>query len=197
MAVAGFIFIGLLFGILLSAIVIGFIVVRSGGPLKESLFGNAADKLPFGSPPPVRDISIDAENRCRALTEDLRVAQRLLDQDRVLREQNATAARESAAEIAGLKDLVAERQSKIEALEAALREAASRVDDLMSQLSQRTDELSKVSLQLRDALTEIDVSETGESVTALQIRQLQRERDELAAQVERLRPRPTAGLPFA
>jgi chromosome segregation ATPase len=197
MAFAGFIFIGLLFGVLLSAIVIGFIVVRSGGPLKESLFGNAADKLPFGSPPPAREISIDAENRCRALLEDLRIAQKLLDQDRVLREQNATAAREAAAEIDALKVQLADRQSKIGVLEGQLREAAARTDDLMRQLSDRTDELAKVSLQLRDARTEIEVSETGESVTALQISQLQRERDELAAQVERLRPRPTASLPFA
>jgi len=199
MAFAGFIFIGFLFGVLLSAIVVGFIVVRSGGPLKESLFGNAADKLPFGSPPPPRETSIDAENRCKALLEDLRVAQKLLDQDRVLREQNAAAAAAAAAEIDALKNQVADRESKIVSLEASLREASLRIEDLMGQLSDRTEELSKVSLQLRDARTEIDVSETGESVTALQISQLQRERDELAAEVERLRlrPRPTAGLPFA
>jgi hypothetical protein len=34
-------------------------------------------------------------------------------------------------------------------------------------------------------------------VTSIQISQLQRERDELAALVDRLRPRPVAGRPFA
>ena len=99
MAFAGFIFIGLLFGVLLSAIVVGFVVVRSGGPLKESLFGGGDLKLPFGSAPPAPEIKIEADNRYRSLVEDLRVSQKLLDQDRVLREQNAAAAKVAAAEI--------------------------------------------------------------------------------------------------
>jgi DNA repair exonuclease SbcCD ATPase subunit len=197
MAFAGLIFIGFLFGVLLSGIVIGFIVVRSGGPLKESLFGDAAGKMPFGSPPPARPAAIDADNRCKALLEDLRVANKLLDQDRVLREQNARAAKDAAAEIDVLRNQVAERQSQIGLLETSLREAGTRIDDLMSQLSDRTEELSTVSLELKDARTQLDVSESGETVTSIQISQLQRERDELAALVDRLRPRPVAGRPFA
>ncbi|MDH5275229.1 MAG: hypothetical protein OEW88_02275 [Gammaproteobacteria bacterium] len=197
MAFAGLIFIGFLFGVLLSGIVIGFIVVRSGGPLKESLFGDAAAKMPFGSPPPPRETSIDADNRCKALLEDLRIANKLLDQDRVLREQNARSAKEAAAEIDALRNQVADRQSQIGVLEASLREAGTRIADLVSQLSERTEELSTVRLQLKDARTQLDVSESGETVTSIQISQLQRERDELAALVDRLRPRPVAGRPFA
>jgi cell division protein FtsB len=197
MAFAGLIFIGLLFGILLSAIVIGFIVVRSGGPLKESLFGDAAGKMPFGSPPPVREPAIDAENRCKSLQEDLRIAQKLLDEDRVRRELSTRAAKEAATEIDTLRNQVAHREAQIGVLEASLRESGARIEDLMTQVSDRTEELSKVSLQLRDARTELDMSESGETVTTIQISQLQRERDELAALVERLRPRPVAGRPFA
>ena len=76
-------------------------------------------------------------------------------------------------------------------------EANARIDDLMAQLSKRTEELSKVSLQLKDARTELDVSESGSTVTSAQVSQLQRERDELAALVDSLRPRRTAGQPFA
>lgn len=197
MAFAGLIFIGLLFGILLSAIVVGFIVVRSGGPLKESLFGDAAGKMPFGSPPKVPEQSIDANNRCKALLEDLRVANKLLDQDRVLRVENAKVVAEKDAEIGALRNQVAERGSRIGELEEALREADSRCRELQGQLSERTDELSKVSLKLKDALIELDVSESGETMTTLQISQLQRERDELAALVDRLRPRAAASRPFA
>ena len=53
MAFAGLIFIGLLFGIVLSASVVAFIVIRSGGPLKESLFGDGASRPAFtGAPVP-------------------------------------------------------------------------------------------------------------------------------------------------
>jgi chromosome segregation ATPase len=197
MAFAGFIFIGLLFGVLLSAIVVGFVVVRSGGPLKESLFGGGDLKLPFGNPPPAPEITIEADNRYRSLIEDLRVSQKLLDQDRVLREQNAAAAKAAAAEIEVLRKQVADRDARIAGLETSVREANARIDELVAQLSQRTEELSKVSLQLRDAKTELDVSESGSTVTSAQISELQRERDELAALVDSLRPRRTAGQPFA
>jgi len=197
MAFAGFIFIGLLFGVLLSAIVVGFVVVRSGGPLKESLFGGGDLKLPFGSPPPAPEIKIEADNRYRALVEDLRVSQKLLDQDRVLREQNAAAAKATAAEIEVLRGQVTDRDARIAGLDTSVREANARIDELLGQLSMRTEELGKVSLQLKDARTELDVSESGSTVTSAQISELQRERDELAALVDSLRPRRTAGQPFA
>ena len=57
--------------------------------------------------------------------------------------------------------------------------------------------LSTVSLQLKDARTEIDVSESGSSLTTSQIGQLQRERDELAALVDQLRSRRAASQPFS
>lgn len=196
MAFAGLIFIGLLFGVLLSAIVIGFIVVRSGGPLKESLFGDGDGKLRFGAPLPAPEQPIEASNRCKTLLEDLRISQKLLDQDRVEREQSVRAARAAAAEIDGLRNQVADRNARIGSLEAALREAGVRIDDLLGQLSDRTEDLSKVSLQLRDARTELDVANSGDTVTSSQISQLQRERDELAALVDRLRPCATASRPF-
>jgi DNA repair exonuclease SbcCD ATPase subunit len=197
MAFAGLIFIGLLFGVLLSAIVVGFIVVRSGGPLKESLFGSGDAKLPFGKAPAPPPQSIEAENRINALLEDLRVSQKLLDQDRVLREQNAKAAKATAEEIATLRNRISEREARIEVLETSLKEAGARNDDLLAQLSDRTEELAKVSLQLKDARTELDVSSSGDMVTSAQVSQLQRERDELAAIVDGMRPRAAAGRPFA
>ena len=70
MAFAGLIFIGLLFGVILGASVVGFIVVRSGGPLKESLFGDGSRKHPFGSPPKAPELIAETDLRQKALLEE-------------------------------------------------------------------------------------------------------------------------------
>jgi chromosome segregation ATPase len=92
---------------------------------------------------------------------------------------------------------IADRDLRVQALEGSLREAMLRIDNLMTQLSERTEEYATVSLQLKDARMELDVTESGSSVTASQITQLQRERDELAALVDQLQPRRATSRPFA
>ena len=197
MAFAGLIFIGLLFGVILGASVVGFIVVRAGGPLKESLFGDGDRKPAFGSPPKGPELSLEADARQRALLEELRITQKLLDQGRVEREQHDKATQAAAVEMTAVRSQLADRDLRIQALEASLREATLRVDNLMGQLSERTEELAKVSLELKDARMEMDVTEYGSTVTTSQIIQLQRERDELAALVDQLRPRRPTSQPFA
>lgn len=197
MAFAGLIFIGLLFGIILTAGVVGFVVMRSGGPLKESLFGDGANKLAFGKPPPGPELSPEADKRHKALLEELRITQKLLDQGRGEREQHVMAVQASAVEMGALRAQIADRDLRVQALEGSLREAMLRIDKLLVQLSDRTEELGKVSLQLKDARMELDVTESGSSVTTSQISQLQRERDDLAALVDQLQPRRAASRPFA
>ena len=197
MAFAGLIFIGLLFGVILGASVVGFIVVRAGGPLKESLFGDGARKHAFGGPPKGPELSPEADTRHKALLEELRITQKLLDQGRVEREQHERAATAATADMATLRNQLADRDLRIQALEASLREATLRIDNQLSQLSDRTEELAKVSLQLKDARMEMDVTEYGSTVTTSQIIQLQRERDELAALVDQLRTRRPTSQPFA
>ena len=197
MAFAGLIFIGLLFGVILGASVVGFIVVRSGGPLKESLFGDGARKHAFSSPPKGPELSIEADTRQKTLLEELRITQKLLDQGRGEREQHDKAIKASAVEMAAVRGQLADRDVRIQALEASLREATLRLDNLTSQLAERTEELAKVSLQLKDARMELDVTEYGSTVTTSQIIQLQRERDELAALVDQLQPRRPTSQPFA
>ena len=99
--------------------------------------------------------------------------------------------------MASLRDQITDRDQRIQALETALRDATQRSDDLLGQLSDRTEELARVSLQLKDTRMELDVTESGSTVTTSQISQLQRERDELAALVDQLRPRRPASQPFA
>jgi hypothetical protein len=198
MAYAGLIFIGLLFGIILGGSVVAFIVVRAGGPLKESLFGEDSRKPAYKGAPSGPEVPPEADTRQKALLEELRITQKLLDQGRVEREQYDKDIKSAAEEMAVLRNQVADRDVRIQALEGSLSEATLRVDNALAQLSDRTEELAKVSLQLKDARMELDVTESGSTVTNSQISQLQRERDELAALVEQLRPRPqVASRPFA
>ncbi|MBL8200060.1 MAG: hypothetical protein JNK40_03730 [Chromatiales bacterium] len=197
MAFAGLIFIGLLFGVILGGSVVAFIVVRAGGPLKESLFGDDSRKPAFKGGPGIPEVPPEADTRQKALVEELRIMQKLLDQGRVEREQHLKDMKAAADEMAVLRTQVADRDVRIQALEGSLREATLRVDNALAHLSERTEELAKVSLQLKDARLELDISESGSTVTSSQISQLQRERDELAALVEQLRPRRQASRPFA
>lgn len=197
MAFAGLIFIGLLFGIILSASVVAFVVVRSGGPLKESLFGDGSSKPAFGAPPRASEPTPEADKRQKALLEELRITQKLVDQGRLEREEHDKASKAAAGELAALRDQLADRELRIQALEGALAEATLRVDSALAELADRTGQLAKVSLQLKDARMELDITESGSTVTNSQISQLQRERDELAALVEQLRPRRQVSRPFA
>lgn len=197
MAFAGLIFIGFLFGIILGGSVVGFIVVRAGGPLKESLFGDSARNHPFSKPPKGPELPPEADTRQKALLEELRIMQKLLDQGRVEREQYEKAVQGLAADMAGMTSQIAERDARIQALESSVREATQRMENLTNQLNDRTEELAKVSLQLKDTRMELDVTESGSLVTSSQINQLQRERDELAALVDQLQPRRPVSQPVA
>lgn len=197
MAYAGLIFIGLLFGVILGGSVVGFIVVRAGGPLKESLFGDTGRKHAFSSSPKGPELPLEADTRQKALLEELRITQKLLDQGRVERELHDKAAKAAAAELATLRGQITDRDTRIQAYEESLREAGQRIDSVLGQLSDRTEALATVSLQLKDTRMELDVTESGSTVTTSQISQLQRERDELAALVDQLRPRRVTSRPFA
>lgn len=197
MAFAGFIFIGLLFGVILGGSIVGFIVVRAGGPLKESLFGDEGRRPAFRGKPAPAEAAPEPDARQKAMAEEMKILQKLLDQGRVEREESEKAARAAAGQMDALRRQVAERDERIQELEAAARESRSRLEDALAQLGDRTEELSKVSLQLKDARLELDVTNSGSTVTSSQISQLQRERDELAALVEQLRPRRQASRPFA
>lgn len=191
MAFAGLIFIGLLFGIVLGAGAVGFIVVRAGGPMKESLFGDGPVGPLFGrqlvKPAPAQ--ATDADNRLRASLEEQRILQKLVDQSRVERELQDTAAKAAAAELTALREQLADRNVRIQSLEASLREATLRVDNTVARLNERSEELATVSLQLKDARIELEVAESGAALASAQVMELQRERDELAARVT-LKPAP-------
>ncbi len=185
MAYLGLIGIGLLFGLVLSGIAVAFIIMRSGGgPLKESLFGNDSRALAFPGANKPPEVAPEADKKIKTLLEELRVTQRLVDQGRVEREQFLNAAKAGKTEIDALRERIAEREAQIEGLQCEIKDAAVRQEALLADLDARTEELSRISLELRDARTEIEVAESGTTLTTTQMVDLQRERDELAGLVE-------------
>jgi chromosome segregation ATPase len=200
MAFAGLIFIGLLFGVILSGIAVGFIVIRAGGPIKESLFGAEGNRPAFGGKPQVpAPPAIESDSRVKAMQEEIKVMQRLIDQGRGEREQHQKEAKAAADSLAAARAQVAERDARIGALEAQLMTESGKAADLMMQLSDRTEQLSRVSLQLKDARLELDVSSSSSSdeVTSSQISELQRERDQLLVLVDQLKSARTASRSVA
>lgn len=185
MAYLGLIGIGLLFGLVLSGIAVAFIIMRSGeGPLKESLFGTDSRAPAFPGTNKAPELAPEADKKIRTLLEELRITQRLVDQGRVEREQFLNAAKAGKAEIDTLRERVAERDAQIEDLQAGLKDAALRQEALLADLDTRTEEMSRLGLELRDARTELEVAESGTTLTTTQMVDLQRERDELAGLVE-------------
>ncbi len=198
MAILGLIFIGLLFGILLSSIAVAFVIIRSGGPLKESLFGSDPGRLPaFGGAKRELAPNPEGDKRAGILLEENRVMQRLLDQTRVEREEQIARLKASQAETEALRGQLSERDAGIQELRAALREAQQRHDELFAQLGERGEELARVRTQLKDAVVELDVTTSGASFTTQQIDLLQKERDELAILLDELRSRRQASRPTA
>lgn len=197
MAILGLIFIGLLFGILLSGIVVVFIVIRSGGPLKESLFGDNGRLPAFSRAPKEPEVTPEANHRQQILIEENRVMQRLLDQSRVEREEQATSRKKAEGEIEALRGQLADRTSSLQELEEALRQARTRQEELLVELGARSEELARARLELKDAVVALEVTTSGESFTTQQIDLLQKERDELAALLDELRSRRQVSRPLA
>lgn len=185
MAYLGLIGIGLLFGLMLSGIAVAFIIMRAnGGPLKESLFGDDSRAPAFAAANNTPEVTPEADKKIKSLLEELRITQRLVDQGRVEREQFLNAAKAGKGEIDALRERVSERDVQIESLQAELKDAAIRQEALLADLDGRTEELSRISMELRDARTELEVAESGTTLTTTQMVDLQRERDELAGLLE-------------
>ena len=198
MAILGLIFIGLLFGVLLSGIAVAFVILRSGGPLKESLFGGDPGRLPaFGNAKREPAPNPEADKRAGILLEENRVMQRLLDQTRVEREEQIARLKAAHTEAEALRGQLAERDASIQELHASLREARQRHDELFTQLGERSEELARARTQLKDAVVELDVTTSGASFTTQQIDLLKQERDELAILLDELRSRRQASRPTA
>jgi hypothetical protein len=188
--------IGLLFGVALTLTVAAFGVLSMDGRFAENLSAaaRAAQARLTGRHRTAAAAtaavarSPETEARIRGLQEEVKVMQRLLDQARVEREQNAATDLRTAEETAALRALVAERDEKIGALQEAARLESANAMRWREELARQAEELATARRELRDLETELSVAQSGAGYSSIsgEIARLTQERDELAARLERL-----------
>jgi chromosome segregation ATPase len=180
--------IGILLGIALSALMALFGILSLEGSFGTNLrdAGSEARRRITGqrvSGLTGRDGSRDgagAELRARALQEEIRVMQRLLDQARCEREAQGERMKSAAEEVASLRTALEKLASDCEAMEAELRAARAERDSLRDEVTMRMAELEKTRRELRDLETELSLGGVDASA---EVEQLRRERDALAARL--------------
>jgi chromosome segregation ATPase len=187
--------VGLLFGVALTLTVGFFAVLSMGGQFGDNLRQAAAEikaritgtHRKAQAPGPGRPVEQDA--RMRALQEEVRVMQRLMDKERVEREGQKEEIRNSLAEVSSLRARVAEREERVVALEAASGEQMTAASKLRDELAERSAELARAKQQVKDLETEINVVQSGAGLSAIsdEIARLRAERDELAARLQHLK----------
>jgi chromosome segregation ATPase len=193
--------VGLLFGVALTLTVGFFAVLSMGGQFGDNLRQAAAEiraritgtHRKGQAPSPGRPAEQDA--RMRALQEEVRVMQRLMDKERVEREGQKEENRNSLAEITSLRARLAEREEQVVALEAASAEQMAAASKMRDELGERSAELARAKQQVKDLETEINVVQSGAGLSAVsdEIARLRAERDELAGQLQRLKQPVTSG----
>lgn len=189
MAALGFLVMGVLFGLALSIVLGTFLIILQSEENRALL---RAGRLPIlhllglrSEPPPEK--RPDLEPRLRAVQDELRVTQRLVDQARVEREGREAERKALDEELAALRTQLDDRARQVEELQAAVELARERTRILEEDVSMRSDELSRANTTLKDLRTELDVVQSADGVTVSQVARLQKERDALAGLVTKLR----------
>lgn len=164
---AAFIFIGVLFGVAMSITLSLFYVLSLGGDFRANLHSVALelrDRL-TGRRRPLQQAAegqkAEADPRIRSLQEELRMANRLLEQARREREEQVAEvarARERAEEMAGE---INERDARILTLETESSRQAPQLEALREELAARTAELGRARREIKDLQVEIDVLGAG------------------------------------
>ena len=135
---------------------------------------------------PVRDTG--SETRIRALQEEVRVMQRLMDKERVERETQAAEMRKAQDEIVALRAAVSERDERMVSLDAALRDETAKTGKLREELAERSALLARSQQDNKDLETELSVAQSGAGLSAVsdEIARLRAERDALMARLRRV-----------
>jgi chromosome segregation ATPase len=186
--------VGLLFGIALTLTLGFFAVLSTTGPFDENLRAVAAairGRLTGGhrkgqATAPTRSVEQDA--KVRALQEEVRVMQRLMDKERVERQVHKDELQSATAEVAALRTRITERDERLAGLEATIQEKIGEAGKLRDELAERCAELASARQQVKDLETEINVMQSGAGLSAVsdEIARLRAERDELTARLARL-----------
>ncbi len=185
--------VGLLFGVALTVTVALFGILSMDGRFRENLVAAASEcrnrltgrhRRGQASAP---SRGIESDTRLRALQEEVRVMQRLMEQARVEREAQAEESRRAGAEVAALRGLLTEREAQVSARDAALAETTAAVITAREQLADRSAELARSRREAKDLETELGIVQSGTGLGAFseEIARLTRERDELRARLDR------------
>lgn len=189
MAALGFLLIGLLFGIALTAVLAVFLVLLAAPATRAEL---RAGRLPWRellglTPRHVPERRAEPDPRLQALQQELKVTQRLVDQARADREAHQAEVKRLQDELDGLRAALAERDQQHREVRESLDNELERARQLEADASARADDLSRANSELKDLRTELDVLQSGGDMTATQLQRLQKERDALALLVTRLK----------
>lgn len=185
--------VGFLIGITLTITVGVFGVLSMDGGFAENLRAAGLELRrritgQHRQPPAAAVRSAEVDNRVRGLQEEVKVMQRLLEQGRVERETLLAAARQSAEDMEALRAGITTRDERIAAMDEAGRSSSDETLRLREQLGSRDAELATARRDLRDLETELSLAQSGSDFTSIsgEMARLSRERDELAARLERL-----------
>lgn len=167
---AGFILIGVFFGLALAVTVGLFYVLGLDGSFRANLEATARELCDRVTgrrryvPGVTGERRQDVDPRVRSLQEELRLANRLLEQARSGQQSDAEQARRAVEENATLRQDLAARDGRIGELEAQLQAATGRQEALREQLAERAEQLARSQRDVRDLQTELDVLQSGVSV---------------------------------
>jgi chromosome segregation ATPase len=197
--------VGLLIGVALTVTVAAFGVLSMDGRFRDNVRAamNECRNRLTGRHPRAQNVgparSVEGDARIRALQEEVRVMQRLMDQARVERETQAEESRRAGAEILTLRGLLAEREEQLGSRNAALAEATAAAARAREELAERSAELARSRRDAKGLETELGILQSGDGLGAIsdEIAHLTRERDELKAQLDRLAQQVTPGVPMA
>lgn len=167
---AALLIIGFLFGLALALTVGLFYVLSLDGEFKANVRATAVqvrDRVTGRrryQPAVSGERRVEPDARLRSLQEELRVANRLLDQARAERQAGSDEAGKAAEEARGLRLELDERDLRIASLEDQVKGHAERQEALRQQLAERAEQLARSQRELRDLQTELDVLQSGVDV---------------------------------
>lgn len=164
---AAFIFIGVLFGVAMSITLALFYVLSLGGDFRGNLHAVAIelrDRLTGrrrSAPAAGEGQRVEADPRIRSLQEELRMANRLLDQTRNERETQAAEIARAGERAEQLAAEINERDARILTLETESSRQAPQLQTLREELATRSAELGRARREIKDLQVEIDVLGAG------------------------------------
>lgn len=164
---AAMLIIGVLFGFALSVTLALFGILSMGGRFVDNAkaaLAEAQSRLTGRqrlAAVPATARSGESESRQRALQEEVRVMQRLMEQARAEYAALGTELDKAAAELAATRSALGEKAQAVADLETRVQAERQSVVQLQDSLAERCAELAQSRRELRDLQTELSVLQSG------------------------------------